>query len=51
MIPSARYRAKAQELRDRGAKMSDVRLRDEILIIASQYEDLAEEAERSKGPA
>jgi len=46
MKQSGRYRAKAQEIRDRGARMSDTRLRDEMLIIASQYEQLAQEAER-----
>ena len=46
MIQSGRYRAKAQELRDRGAQMSDPNLRDEMLTIALQYEQLAQEAER-----
>jgi hypothetical protein len=49
MTQSGRYRAKAQELRERGALMSDARLRDEMLVIATQYEQLAQEAERFEG--
>ena len=48
MTQSERYRAKAQALRDDCAKMSDTRVRDEMLIIASQYEQLAEHVERSE---
>jgi hypothetical protein len=45
---SGRYRAKAQALRDDCANMSDSRIRDEMLIIATQYEQLAQEVERSE---
>jgi hypothetical protein len=45
---SERYRAKAQALRIDGAKMSDKRIRDEMLIIAFQYEQLAQLMERSE---
>ena len=49
MTQSERYRAKAQTLRDDCAKMSDTRIRDEMLIMASQYEQLAQHAERFEG--
>jgi hypothetical protein len=46
---SGRYRAKAQSLRNDSANMSDSRIRDEMLIIASQYEQLAQDVEQSEG--
>ena len=45
---SQSYRARARELRRRAATMGDDFLRETMLKLAVQFEELAEDIERSK---
>jgi hypothetical protein len=47
---SETYRAKAAELRERAAGTKDHFLREQMLILAAQYEEFADEVEKTEGP-